>query len=143
MRRKDIDRLTLQVAKLDQERRERTLVVDETKLNAAEQEFCAVADRRGKRLLRNGWPDFMMLDPETGGMVAVEVKTDADSVSEAQARMFEALESHGMRVMIWSPERPGTLIHWRKHDIARRRAGRRWQLAPQGPRLPGHRRSQR
>ena len=142
MKRETIDRLTLQIAQLDKERRSATLIVDEDKLTPAEQAFCAVAHARGKRLLRNGWPDFLVLDPESGGLAAIEVKTDEDEISPAQARMFEALEELGLRVMIWSPERPGKLVFWRRHDLERRRrreSKERWAFT-KGARQPVTRR---
>lgn len=139
VRRRDIDRLTLQIDALDAERRRRTLVVDEGALTEAEQAFCAAADRRGKRVLRNGWPDFMVFDLASGGILGVEVKTDRDEVSEAQARMFEALEMFGLRVMIWNPARPEKLYPWRRHDQERRKHAPNDTHWAQGSRPPGWR----
>lgn len=146
MKRRQIDKLTLQITELDQARRARALVVDEGMLTEAERAFVSMADARGKRVLRNGWPDFMVFDLESGGMIAVEVKTDDDSVSPAQARMFEALEEHGLRVMVWSPERPAKLIPWRRHELEKKKQrGRQgeWLIGPRQPRLPRARTTRR
>jgi hypothetical protein len=126
-----MDRLASEIAELDTQRRTRQSHVDESTLTEAERAFCVMADSRSKRLLRNGWPDFLMIDPESGGMIGVEVKTYTDEISEAQSRMFAALEQHGLRVMVWSPERPRQLTPWRRWNSTRWR--REWKLAPRPP----------
>jgi hypothetical protein len=137
MKRATIERLSSDIAKLDRERRDRDWAVDESKLTDAERAFCAIADSRGKRVLRNGWPDFMVLDPESGGTMAVEVKTDEDVISAAQARMFEALEDYSIRVMIWCPTCPGKLTPWRKHELEKKaRRLRRNRVNWEGARSP-------
>jgi hypothetical protein len=83
--------------------------------NEAETAFARLARRRGKRPLRNGWPDFLVIDEASGGTIGVEVKRATDEVSAAQARMFEALERSGITVMVWDPDRPLALQPWRRY----------------------------
>lgn len=59
--------------------------------NEAEVAFAKFARRRGKKAIRNGWPDFLVHDELLGATVAVEVKFGGDVVRPAQARMFSAL----------------------------------------------------
>lgn len=91
--------------------------VDETgaQPNEAETAFAKMAQYRGKTPIRNGWPDFLVHDELTGGTIGVEVKQGSDGVSEAQARMFAALERAGITVMIWDPARPLALQPWRRY----------------------------
>lgn len=83
---------------------------DEKRLTAAEREFLERALGRGARVLRNGWPDFLI--ERDGETFAVEVKRGTDDVSDAQARMFEALERAGIRVYVWNPRRPRSATPW-------------------------------
>ncbi len=83
--------------------------------NEAEAAFARLARMRGKDPIRNGWPDFLVVDELSGGTVGVEVKRDRDRVSIAQARMFQALERAGITVMVWDPARPRELQPWRRY----------------------------
>lgn len=133
MRRRAIDRLALEIAELDRQRRERLSHVDEDRVTEAERAFCVLADSKGKRVFRNGWPDFLVYDPESGAVVYVEVKAGEDDIRPAQRTMFTVLEAMQLQVVIWSPENPHRLVPWRRWDAARRAPrGER----PRGPRLP-------
>lgn len=83
--------------------------------NEAETAFAKLARRRGKKAIRNGWPDFLVHDELTGGTIGVEVKQNGDEVSPAQARMFIALERSGIIVRVWDPRQPDTLQAWRRY----------------------------
>lgn len=83
--------------------------------NEAETAFARLARRRGKKAIRNGWPDFLVYDELSGGTIAVEIKQNHDAVSAAQARMFIALERAGIIVRIWDPQHPQTLQPWRRY----------------------------
>lgn len=122
MRKRAMERLASQIAEADHERRRARAHLNEDRLTDAEHAFVVLADSRGKSVLR--WPDFLVSD-EAGGMIGVEVKTGKDRVSQSQALMFAALERHGLRVVVWSPERPTVLVPWRKH------------LPPRGPESAG------
>lgn len=86
----------------------------EWKANEAESAFADRACARGRktRVLRNGWPDFLIV--EDGKTYAVEVKRDSDEIRDAQRRMFTALEAAGIKVFVWSPSKPSALTPWAK-----------------------------
>jgi len=50
------------------------------------------------KVLRNGWPDFLVVG--NGTIFAVEVKNDYDPVTEAQKQIHQILESVGIPVWI-------------------------------------------
>lgn len=83
-------------------------------VNETEREFLDMLKRRRPeaKSLRHGWPDFLIVEPS--GAFAVEVKSALDTLRKSQRRMFAALERIGIRVMIWSPERPDALVPWRR-----------------------------
>lgn len=90
----------------------------EMRCNEAEMRFVhkafskALRDGLKIQVLRNGWPDFLVI--EDGRGYAVEVKQPTDSVRPNQATMFEVLESLGILVYVWCPKNPNTLKPWRK-----------------------------
>lgn len=109
-----------------QERRiaalDREIVIEELKVragaavgNEAESFFRAYAEAKGCRVLRAGWPDFLLDDPKTGKAFGVEVKSDIDAISTPQVRCFALLERLGVPVYIWSPSTPGRLKPWRRY----------------------------
>ncbi len=84
--------------------------------NEAEDYFVAwVKGRHGHRVLRAGWPDFLLVDKATGKPFAVEVKTGSDRLSRRQANCFEVLEKAGIPVFVWSPETPKVITPWRAY----------------------------
>ena len=137
LRRKQTATLARQIEAHDRARREKQSAVDEATLTDAERAFCVLADSRGKRVFRHGWPDFLVVDKDTNGVVFVEVKTGADDVHESQLKMFAALEEVGLRVCVWRPEEPLILVPWRRfYD---REKNHRRGSPPRGPTLPGSR----
>jgi hypothetical protein len=82
-----------------------------------------VKGRHGHKLIRHGWPDYMLLDATTGMPFCVEVKTDSDRMSRRQETCFLGLEKGGIRVFIWSPTKPKTLEPFRAY-LARTRTYR-------------------
>lgn len=116
-----MEKLAADISAIEQDRlRDRT-----DTLTPAEAQFLVLADSRGKEVYRNGWPDFLVEDRESGGMIGVEVKCNSDQVSEHQAAMFAALERSGaLRVYIWDPKKPATLTPWERYVNRPRRRGR-------------------
>lgn len=84
-----------------------------TKLTDSEAAFQKRAKEKGLRCVRAGWPDFLVMDPETGKAYGVEVKSGDDDVRLTQAKMFAALETLGIPVYVWHPGNP-RLVPWRK-----------------------------
>lgn len=68
------------------------------------------------RIWRNDWPDFLLQNEATDRFYAVEVKTNNDCISEAQRRIFAALEAAHLPVYIWNPSRHDRLTPWRAYD---------------------------
>lgn len=136
LRRKQTVALARQIEAHDRARREKQSAVDENTLTSAERAFCVLADSRGKRVYRHGWPDFLVIDKDTSGVVFVEVKTGSDDIHDSQLKMFTALEDAGLRVCVWRPEEPLILVPWRR--FYNRERGRRG-ASPRGPTLPGSR----
>jgi hypothetical protein len=128
---RQLRRLVEQVDAADRRARLADTGVDENKLTTIEQAFCAMAANRGRRVIRNGWPDFLVEDPKTGKTIAVEVKSNVDALSPEQRRMFAALERLGIRVFVWRPKNPRSLSPWSSKKLRKPREDRE-----QGPRLP-------
>lgn len=120
VKKRQIEKLSAEIAELDRDRREDDGGVHELGLTVAEQRFVAASDARGKKLYRSGWPDFMCIDKDTGGVCFVEVKFNDDEVRPSQARMFAAMEEHlGVCVMVWDPALPDRLVPWRTYRDGR------------------------
>lgn len=136
MKPKQREKMALEIAELDRERRERDSSFGERGLNLSEKRFAEIADSRGKKLFRSGWPDFLCVDMDSGGTICVEVKHNDDEVRPSQAVMFAALEKHlNLRVMVWDQRWPDRLVGWRKYREEREE--RIAALAgPRGPRHP-------
>ena len=83
-------------------------------MNKTELAFVGKALSRGKggRVLRDGWPDFLIV--ESGAAYAVEVKSSTDILRPSQFEMFCALEELGIKVMVWNPDKPDVLMPFRK-----------------------------
>jgi hypothetical protein len=86
---------------------------------------------RGKApVMRAGWPDFIVWN--RGNPVCVEVKYCVDDpLRETQRRCFAMLESLGMPVFVWTPDRPSVLTPWRQHG----KRSSRIPLTPQQQRV--------
>lgn len=74
--------------------------------------FKARAMEKGWKPHRPSWPDYLVETPE--GVIAVEVKSYSDTVSEEQRRTFTILESIGIKVYLWrnAKDAPNKLIRW-------------------------------
>lgn len=86
------------------------------KATQCELQFVQKAITRGKqvRVLRSGWPDFLV--EEEGKFYAVEVKAPGDVIRPSQRRMFTTLEAMGVSVFVWSPKSPDRLQPWRRFE---------------------------
>lgn len=135
MRKRQMERLAAGLAVIDRDRREAAGGVDEDTLTEAEQRFLSLADAKGKLCLRSGWPDFLVIDRDTGGVVWVEVKAERDEVRPSQIKMFAALEKHAdIRVMVWNPRTPNKLVPWRQYTNSI--ISEESQQGNHGPRIP-------
>ena len=124
-------------------------------MNTREQRFFAVARKHGYRVLRNGWPDFLLV--RRGHKFCVEVIKAQGFPKPHQRQMFETLRRLGVPVLLsidgtWPPvkklvRRQPRVPSW----TARRKRPRRnpWavKLGRQGgqaraQRLPPERRSE-
>ena len=115
-----MEKLAAEITELNRRRIAMEAGGHEFSVNQAEELFVAAADARGKRLYRSGWPDFLCVDRDTGGVCFVEVKNGEDEVSRSQELMFTALERHfTARVLIWDPRWPMLLTPWRKYQEER------------------------
>lgn len=99
-------------------------------LTPAEDAFARKAARKGWKVYRNGWPDFLCTDPDTGATFFVEVKAENDSIRVEQETTFAVLELAGITVRIFTPGKD-TLVHWRTYaypNALDRGAGRSQEL---------------
>jgi len=62
-------------------------------------------EERGYKVLKNGWPDFLIQDP-SGQAFFIEAKADGDTLKPNQAEMLQALASLKLNVLIVSEKRP-------------------------------------
>ncbi len=78
--------------------------------NKAELRFATKAKEKGWRLIKKGWPDFLLYktDEETGALIrliCVEVKQSwKDTPQVHQIKMMHILETLGIKCFIWSME---------------------------------------
>jgi hypothetical protein len=88
----------------------------------SEAQFVNGAAKKGWKLDRSGWPDFFCETPQ--GVLAVEVKQSIkDKLRPSQLLMFALLEALGLRIYVWSPDRPGELRTWQNHQAVKARRG--------------------
>lgn len=88
--------------------------IDEVTGNTAERLFASMAIGYGKEVLKNGWPDFAVVDGPGKKPYCVEVKDKKDLLSEEQVRCFSMLELAGVDVYVWMPAKPRAFIKWRE-----------------------------
>jgi hypothetical protein len=71
-----------------------------------------MAQAKGWRPLRNGWPDFMRF----WGLDSLSPRlfTSINSGFPSSSTMFEALEAAGIMVRVWWEREPDRLMTWRK-----------------------------
>lgn len=78
----------------------------------SEKSFKAVMEEAGFIAIKNGWPDFLCMNPEKTELFAVEVKTGDDEPTEDQRRMHRLLAMHGVKVYIVRvPSRTGPTVY--------------------------------
>ena len=66
-------------------------------MNSYEQAvFDNLTKRRGFRVLRNGWPDFLVLNKDETRGFALELKKGTDKLSSEQIEMHKALARFGI-----------------------------------------------
>ena len=46
------------------------------------------------QILRNGYPDFLLIDKKSGDALFVEIKTGSNKLSKGQREMFRALKTY-------------------------------------------------
>ena len=77
----------------------------------AEADFKARCFQGGWKPHRPSWPDFLI--ESDSELLAVEVKSAKDKISEEQARTFDLLEKAGVPVYIWKEDSDGgSLLAW-------------------------------
>lgn len=74
-------------------------IYDFKTLNKTEHHFAKEALKRKWCILRNGVPDFLLVDPE-GTIHWVEVKSDSDELSKEQMLYHKVLSQAGLDVTI-------------------------------------------
>lgn len=82
--------------------------MDREETRVAEEIFVERAKTRGWKILRHGWPDYLLFR-STGNkfeFIAVEVKRDFihDKLNGGQRLMLAALVLQGIRCFVWSAE---------------------------------------
>lgn len=81
----------------------------------------ALIQERGKaRIIRAGWPDFLLERKSDGRLFGVEVKSGGDYIRDTQRTCFEALERGGVPVYVWHPREPDKFVLWREFDKTRK-----------------------
>ena len=97
---------------------DRDIIAITDRTNFIEGEFAVESRRNGhKRIIRSGWPDFLLLTKEDQ-WIGVEVKSSSrDLLSPQQVACFEVLDEIGLLTYIWIPKHQGWLIPWRKHQF--------------------------
>lgn len=71
-------------------------------MNDSEAAIAEACEKRGYTVLRNGWPDLLVLDEQRHRVFAIEVKVGKDRVSPAQSAMHAALARAGVPVHVAS-----------------------------------------
>jgi len=69
-------------------------------MNENEKELHRELVKKGYKVLRNGWPDFLVIPPNKGKIFAMELKYGRDKVSPDQKKMHKALEEAGLEVRV-------------------------------------------
>jgi VRR-NUC domain len=125
-----IDRLGAQIAKVNP--LYGALPDPDAAVNDNEKLFLRRLGAKGKKyeVVRRGWPDFVIKDETTGRVFAVEVKSESDVVSKAQARTFAFLEGLGVQTFVWWLPKPNRLIPWRPFVRRQRRPKHRDGAVP-------------
>jgi len=78
-------------------------------VNAYEREIYDSLRQRGWKVLRRGWPDFLVMDKGWSRGFALEVKRNGDKLTEEQAEMHKALARFGIMVHVVHDEKPDAI----------------------------------
>jgi len=74
--------------------------------NSAEAAFQSLAASKGWRVMKRGWPDFIVFDVNLSLVGLVEVKPhQLRRLSRPQQIVFEALKKFGVPCFFYSPDR--------------------------------------
>jgi len=97
------------------------------KVTASEKTFLGFMEkyRPELRLLRSGWPDFLVIDDENR-LHAVEVKAYPDTLRKNQRECIEALELVGLETHVFRADQ-GDLVTWRRFLAEKKEAGDRYR----------------
>lgn len=84
------------------------------RVNPSEAAFLGYAKKTSPnaKILRGGWPDFLMID-EDGSLCCVEVKSWANKLRSNQLACIKALELVGVQTLIFRSNL-GDVVSWRK-----------------------------
>lgn len=120
-----VQKLVRQIEKADEaaveRRREHQRRPTVERVNDREREFMQAIGKRAPtaKLLRSGWPDFLV--EHDGRVYAIEVKAPSDDLSDRQREMFEALERVGIKTYVWAVSQGRELVvPWRRWQRKRR-----------------------
>jgi hypothetical protein len=80
--------------------------------NLREQRAINDLETKGAAVHRGGWPDFLVRG-KSGRIVAVEVKSESDCLSEAQIQCCQLLQEAGIETYIWRRRKALTL--WQEY----------------------------
>lgn len=75
-------------------------------MNLQEEQFQIEFEKMGYTVLRNGWPDFLIV--KDGAIAGVEIKGKNDTIKPNQQRMMDILSGFGIRCFVG---------HWQWHEI--------------------------
>jgi hypothetical protein len=88
--------------------------------SGTEAKFASLAASKGWEAHRSGWPDFLIV--KDGKPCFVEVKSTDDELRPSQVKMFRALETTGLSVLVWWELYPDRLMPWKRFRKMRREA---------------------
>jgi hypothetical protein len=81
-----------------------TFFIGLSPVNQLEREFKRLKEEEGYRVLRSGWPDFLLIRPDRQ-TIGVELKDIGDSVKAEQFVMHDALRMAGLPVIVLDVEK--------------------------------------
>lgn len=74
-------------------------------MNEHEKRVYNVAKDAGWTVLRNGWPDYLLIDWQSKQAIFLEVKSPTDSLRIEQKKMHKALKALGLDVRVFKTSR--------------------------------------
>jgi len=82
-------------------------------IHKPEKHFQIKFKKDGYKILRNGWPDFLLI--KDSKISFVEVKGSSDKLRKPQIKMLKVLNHYGLSCYIWNPE--GGLINFKDYPL--------------------------